>query len=90
MFLRRCVTSPLYAEVRGASGSVTLTGSAVGRVGPYATCTTGTVALAAGSTVTLSAVWGDWNWVNASGTMVWVLRAELAATGDDEDDDSQR
>lgn len=71
-------TQPRYEQVTGASGTFKAAASTA-RTAPADGCATGAVAVSAGTKVTAGAAWGDWYWVNVSGAMLWMRKADLAA-----------
>jgi uncharacterized protein YgiM (DUF1202 family) len=66
-----CV-QPRYEEVRSAAGSVTVGTATTARPAPSTSCTSGTTALAVGTSVVLAARWSDWYWVDVRGQMFWI------------------
>ncbi|MDF2506663.1 MAG: hypothetical protein K0Q52_522 [Microbacterium sp.] len=68
---------PPFEQVRSASGAMVTAGDVSGRVAPAASCSQGAKALIEGTKVAVSAAWSDWYWVNAGGSMVWILKSEL-------------
>ncbi|MDT0141105.1 SH3 domain-containing protein [Microbacterium sp. PRC9] len=75
-------TQPPYSEVVGAAGTMVTTAGVTARTSANVDCTAGSVALAKGTRVTLSAQWSDWYWVSANGAMLWVPKSQLAAAAD--------
>lgn len=69
-------TQPRYEQVTGASGTFTAA-SSTARTAPADGCTSGAVAVSAGTKVTAGAAWGDWYWVDVSGAMLWMRKTDL-------------
>ncbi|MFK4836143.1 SH3 domain-containing protein [Microbacterium sp. ZW T2_14] len=75
-------TQPPYAEVRSATGTMVTSTIVTARAAANVDCATGSVTLAQGTKVTLTAQWADWYWVNANGAMLWVPKTQLVASVD--------
>ena len=70
-------SQPPYEQVRGASGTFAAV-AATARQAPSTTCGTGSTPVAGGTRVSVAASWGDWYWVNLSGSMLWMRKGDLA------------
>ncbi len=70
-------TAPASADITAGSGTATVTTATTGRKAPTTKCTSGTVSLAKGATVTVLGTYGAWLRVKSGSSTLWAAKSAL-------------
>lgn len=70
-------TVPVSADITAGSGTATVTTATTGRKAPTTKCTSGTVSLAKGATVTVLGTYGAWLRVKSGSSTLWAAKSAL-------------